>query len=337
VTPACWLILGDDSTLVADAARSRIEELSGGDQLAVEEYAGEEVDLAAVADSCRTPPFLAERRVVVVRDAGRFSADEVKPLVEYLGEPLSTSALVLVAGGGKPAAKLVDAAKKAGKVVEARVDSREAKSWMRERASRAGLRLEPAGETLITDHLGEDLSRLLGLLEVLRAAYGEGAAIGPVELEPYLGEAGGVAPWELTDAIDRGDTAAALGALHRMLAAGERHPLVVLATLHRHVSNLLRVDGPGIVTEADAAAALGIAKGRSTFPAKKALNQLRRIGSDPVAEMIGLIADAELALKGVSALPEQLVLEVLVARLCRLARVSQGRPTTARSRSRSGR
>jgi DNA polymerase-3 subunit delta len=213
---------------------------------------------------------------------------------------------------------------------------------MRERASRAGLRLDLAAEARLTAHLGEDLSRLLGLLDVLRAAYGEGAAIGPEELEPYLGEAGGVAPWELTDAIDRGETPAALGALHRMLAAGERHPLVVLATLHRHVATMLRVDGPGIVTESDAAAALGIAKGRSTFPAKKALNQLRRIGSDPVAQMVGLVADAELALKGVSALPEEVVLEVLVARLCRLARVSQGRPranaaTTPRTRSRSGR
>jgi DNA polymerase-3 subunit delta len=292
-----------------------------------------------VADAGSTPPFLAERRVVVVRDVGRFGADEVAPLVEYLAEPLASTVLVLVAGGGKPATRLVDAAKKAGRVVETRVDARDGKSWMRERASRAGLRLDLAAETLLTAHLGEDLSRLLGLLDVLRAAYGEGAAIGPEELEPYLGEAGGVAPWELTDAIDRGETAAALGALHRMLAAGERHPLVVLATLHRHVATMLRVDGPGIVTEGDAAAALGIAKGRSTFPAKKALSQLRRIGSDPVAQMVGLVADAELALKGVSALPEEVVLEVLVARLCRLARVSQGRPkanaaTTRKPRSR---
>jgi len=132
-----------------------------------------------------------------------------------------------------------------------------------------------------------------------------------------------VAPWELTDAIDRGDTGVALAALRRMLAAGERHPLVVVATLHRHVATMLRLDAPGISGEVEAAAALGIAKGRSTFPAKKALAQLRRVGPDAAAEMIGLVADAELALKGASALPEELVLEVVVARLCRLARVSR--------------
>jgi len=240
-----------------------------------------------------------------------------------------------VGGGGKPAPKLVEAAKQAGGVVETRVDGRDSKSWLRERAAASGVRLDAAAEGLLLAHLGEDLSRSLGLLEVLRAVYGEGARIGVPDLEPYLGEAGSVAPWELTDAIDKGDTATALAVLHRMLAAGERHPLVVLASLHRHISAMLRVDGPGITTEAEAAAALGIAKGRSTYPAKKALTQLRRIGSGAVAEMSGLIADAEVALKGASARPEAAVLEVLVARLCRLARVS--RPAVRTARSSSGR
>jgi DNA polymerase-3 subunit delta len=321
---SCWLVTGDDPTLIDEAARGKIGELSEGDPMAVEDYGGDEVDLSAVADSCRTPPFLASRRVVVVRDVGRFSADEVAPLVDYLAEPLETTTLVLVGGAGKPPTRLLDAAKKAGGLVETRVESRDAKGWVRERAANAGVRLDAAAEALLISHLGEDLSRLLGLLEVVRAVYGEGAKVGIEQLEPYLGDAGAVAPWELTDAIDAGDTASALAVLHRMLGAGDRHPLVVLAGLHRHVSAMMRLDAPGITTEAAAAAALGIAKGRSTFPAKKALNQLRRVGPSAVAEMSGLVADAELALKGASALPPELVLEVLVARLCRLARVSKG-------------
>jgi DNA polymerase-3 subunit delta len=332
---SCWLITGDDPTLIDEAARAKIGELSEGDPMAVEDYSGEELDLAAVADACRTPPFLAPRRVVVVRDIGKFGADEVGPLVDYLAEPLATTALILVGGGGKPAARLAEAAKRAGGVVETRVEGRDGKSWLRQRAASSGIRFDAAAEGLLLGHLGEDLSRSVGLLEVLRSVYGDGAKIGVPELEPYLGEAGAVAPWELTDAIDKGDTAAALAVLHRMMAAGERHPLVVLASLHRHVSAMLRIDGPGIASEAEAAAALGIPKGRSSYPAKKALTQLRRIGPGAVAEMSGLIADAELALKGSSALPAEVVLEVLVARLCRLARVS--RPSVRTARTSSGR
>jgi DNA polymerase-3 subunit delta len=160
------------------------------------------------------------------------------------------------------------------------------------------------------------------------AAHGDGARLGADDIEPYLGEAGSVAPWDLTDAIDNGQTEIALTLLHRLLGAGERHPLVIVSILHRHLAGLQRVDGPAITSEAAAAAALGFAKGRSTWPAKKALASSRRYGSAGVTEAIGLLAAAELDLKGRRDWPGELVLDVLVARLCRLAR--SGAPASRR-------
>jgi DNA polymerase-3 subunit delta len=186
----------------------------------------------------------------------------------------------------------------------------------------ASVRLDAAAEDLIQSHLGEDVGRVGALLEVLAAAYGDGGRLSAADVEPYLGAAGSVAPWEFTDAVDNGRTAEALASLHRLLAGGGRHPLVVLAILHRHVQSLLRLDDPTIRSESQAAEALGIAKGRSTYPAKRALASSRRWGSTRLGEAIELVADAELDLKGASGCPEELVLEVLVARLCRLARSS---------------
>src|SRR5205085_6663885 len=100
-----------------------------------------------------------------------------------------------------------------------------------------------AAVELVVGHFGEDAARLLALIAVLEEAFPAGAALGPDDVEPYLGEAGGVAPWDLTDAIDAGDTALALTHLHRLLEGGERHPLVVLATLHNHYARILRVQG----------------------------------------------------------------------------------------------
>jgi DNA polymerase III subunit delta len=211
---------------------------------------------------------------------------------------------------------------------------REARDWVRSRIRAAPLRVDSQAEGLIEAHLGEDVSRLGALLEVLVAAHGEGAHVGPAQVEPYLGQAGGVAPWTFTDAIDAGRTADALTQLHRLLGGGERHPLVVLAILHRHVQSWLRIDSPSIETEGDAAAAMGIGPGRSTYPAKKALGTVRRWGSASVAEAVGLVADAELNLKGASAWPPEAVLEVLVARLGRLARAGAGPATGSPSGSR---
>jgi DNA polymerase-3 subunit delta len=156
------------------------------------------------------------------------------------------------------------------------------------------------------------------LVDLLRSTYGTASKLGVAEIEPFLGDDGGTPPWELTDAIDRGDRATALALLQRMLGPGDRHPFQVLATLHSHVTRILRLDGADVTGEAQAAQLLGL-KG-STFPAKKALGQARKLGHDRIVRMVDLLAEADLDLRGGKAWPDQLVLEVLVARLATMAR-----------------
>ncbi|MDQ2724000.1 MAG: DNA polymerase III subunit delta [Actinomycetota bacterium] len=328
-----WLIEGDDPVLVAEATKATIDDLVGDADrsLVVEDFGGDELDLAVVADAATTPPFLADRRVVVVRDIGRFGTEELAPLLAYLESPLDTTAVVLAAGGGRVAPRLLAAVKAHGHLTGTSVKGKTAKTFVHDRIKAAPVTLDARAAALLEAHLGEDVSRLGALLDVLGAAFDPGARLGPDDIEPYLGDAGSVAPWDLTDAIDSGETEVALGALRRLLEAGERHALVVHAIIARHVGSLLRVDGPAITTEAAAAAAMGIGSGRSTYPAKKALSSARRYGSARIVDAVGLVADAEIALKGGrDEWPDDLALEVLVARLCQLAR------TQARAGGRHG-
>jgi DNA polymerase-3 subunit delta len=270
---------------------------------------------------------------VVARSVGRFSAQDVAPLVDYLSDPLPTNALVLVGGGGQIARGLLDAVKKTGHVVDAGAPSggKGRQSWFAAQLKAAPVDLDAGAAALLTTHLGEDVGRLPALLELLTAAYGDGGKVSEQELRPFLGEAGGVAPWDLTDAIDRGDTVAALENLHRLLGSG-RHPLVILASLHNHYTRILRLEGSGAADEKAAAEMLGITGG-STFPARKALSQARRLGHEPVARAVTLLADADLALKGAIEWPDGLVLEVLVARLSRLGPRAAPRSSGTRSGS----
>ena len=102
-----------------------------------------------------------------------------------------------------------------------------------------------------------------------------------------------------------------------MLDAGGRHPTEVIGVLHRHYSNMLALDGITQLDSAEAAQLLGV---RSPFVAKKAMEQGRRLGAERIAQAINLLADADLDVKGRTALPSDLVLEVLVARLSRQMR-----------------
>jgi DNA polymerase-3 subunit delta len=345
-----WLVTGEDASLLGDAVSKLVGELVGDRErsFVVEDFAGEELDVAAVVDACQTPPLFSDRRVVVLAlpmkprevaglttdKAGALTIDQLQPLLSYVEEPMPTTKLVVAGRRATLPAKFVNAFKLPGAEERSTdVGSREAHSWVTERLSHGPVKLEPAAATQVEAHLGEDLNRLGMLLVTLEAAYGTGARVGPEELAPYLGQPGSVPPWDLTDAIDRGEPVAeALKLLHRLMEAGSRHPLVVLAILHRHFGNILRVQSPDIATEAQAAEALGIAKGRSTFPARKALDAARRLGMRGSGDAVIALADAELALKGKLDWEPEVVLEVLVARLCRLSRNARGAPVHAGTR-----
>ena len=315
------LLTGDDETVLRARVHDLVHELVGaGDRsLMVDEFDGDEYELRLVADAAQTMPFLTERRIVVARGVGRFVADELPPLLGYLDNPLDTTELVLVAGGGRLSKKLTDAVQRCGgRVIDTAPPSRpkDRTSWVRAAAELHGCRVDAAAVAMIVDRLGDDVGRLEGILGVLTAAYGPGARLGVPEVEPYLGSAGGVPPWDFTDAIDAGDTPKALSLMNRMLHGAERHPLQVMAVLHGHYGKLARLDGSGAASEHDAAAVLGIKPG---YPARKALDASRRLGGDGVRRAITLLADADLDLRGRTDLENQTVMEVLVARLSRLA------------------
>jgi len=329
------LVRGDDPSLVAQAARDLLVRLAGDEDPAavVEEYGAggaDDIDVGAVVDALTTSPFLTARRIVVVRDAGRLGAADAGRLTEWLASPVPGVVLVLVGGGGTIPAGLVKAVDKAGSVVDTSVRAgRDRSQWLAGQLRSAPVRLSGGAAAMLEDHLGGDLHRLAGLLDTLEDAYGPGAAVGEDELAPFLGAAGRVAPWDLTDAIDKGDSGEALAMLGRLTGAGEMHALAILAILHRHYQAMLRLDGAQVSSAEEAAEIAGM---RSAYPAKKALDQARQLGSARIGRAIELLAAADLDLRGRSGLDDAVILEVLVARLSRLGGTRPGSAAGRRRR-----
>jgi DNA polymerase-3 subunit delta len=186
----------------------------------------------------------------------------------------------------------------------------------------AGLRLDADATRLVAGHLGGDAGRVDALVDVLVAAHGSGAALGVDDVRPYLGEQGSVPSYELTNAIEKGDVPGALEVLHRLLtnpgqAGRPMHPLQVLGMLHGQYRRLLRLDDTAVRSPADAVAALG---GRvKEYPARKALDRSRALGTAGIRRAFDYLAQADLDLKGARGIPEDAVMDVLVARLAGLA------------------
>ncbi len=90
-----------------------------------------------------------------------------------------------------------------------------------------------------------------------------------------------------------------------------------MAILHTHYGNLAKLDGADARSEQDAMAITGI---KSAYPAKKALQNYRRLGGSMVKRAVELLAQADLDLRGAKDLEPDLVMEILVARLSKLRR-----------------
>ena len=312
------LVHGSDEALVSDKVAEIVRQLVGDQDrsLVLEEFSGDFV-MAGATEAALTPPFFTDRRVVVVRSSDGFVADDVAVLVDYLKDPPDFTDLVIAWGSGK----VSDALKKAvtgggGRVIDPSPPSKVAdrREWWSEHIRSRELDLEPAAQAMLIEWLGEDVSRFDGLAHTLKSTYGS-KRVSIAMLEPYLGERGDALPWDLTDAIDNGRATEALRAARRMMKAGERHPLQILAQLHNHYTRLARLDGADLSTKESIEVAAGV-KG---FPAQKSFTTYRAIGHDGVRRAFDLLAAADSDLRGGTGLDEDVVMDVLIARLARLA------------------
>ena len=213
------LVKGSDDVLREGAVVDLVDALVGdGDRgLLVDEHAGADYELAAVVDAANTLPFLTDRRIVVARHLGRFpNADALRPLLDHLAAPLDTTDLVLVwERSPEPASRLgnvpptlTKALKAAGgEVVEADAPGKNREAWIIEQMASHGVTLDRGAASPRRRPDGRERRgggragrRLVGV-------HGPDARLGAEEVRPWLGEAGGVPAWELTDAIDKGDAA----------------------------------------------------------------------------------------------------------------------------------
>jgi DNA polymerase III subunit delta len=333
------LLDGEDRTLALEEheilARRR-----AGDDSAPESpgdgAASEHPTFARVTNALQSPPFMTAHRVVVVREIGNLASEQAKWLAGWIEAGSETTRLVLVSGGGRTPAPLEKAVKAHATV--ATPGSEQTEKVLARELQGARLRLAPDASERLVRHLGEDAGRVPELVEIFAARYGSDATLALEEIEDYLGDAGAVGPFELTNAIDRGDVATALEVLHRTLTATSTrepkptHPFQVMAMLVRHYERLLRLDDPAITSAGQAAEALGM---RSAAGARFPLAAAQHLGTSGLREAMQLLARAELDLRGYGGADDRTVIDVLVARLAALHRRHQPvSRTVGRSRGR---
>ena len=237
----------------------------------------------AVVDAAQTPPFLTDRRVVVAPRRRPLQRRRPRPARRLPGRSAADDR----AGprrwrraGSQVVDRRHEGRRRHGAQHDA-ADSGQGPPGLDRRArhrraasSCPARRPTPSPSASARTSVGSTASS-----QTLAATYGGSHQLGPADVEPFLGEGGGVPPWELTDAIDSGDD----GAGARPARPHERARRAPPAAADGDAPRPLRPAGPPRRrrrhVEAEAAAVLGIKPG---FPAKKALNQYRKLGGGGV-------------------------------------------------------
>ena len=279
--------------------------------------------ISRVIEALNTPPFLVERRVVVVRDAQSLLADEVSELLQWIENPAPAVILILGVVGTK-ANKLVKAA---GDVVETNVGSRaqDRTAFVAEKFAEYNVSIDRSTAQKIAEVVGDDVARVDAMARTLSSIYGT-APLKFSHIEPYLGDAGDVPAWDLTDAIDSGDATKSIVVARRMLDSRGRGGLQIVNILQRHYLSMARLEGSVATSQEEAGSILSM----SPYPAGKALKMAQRLGPQRITQAVHWVREADVSLKGGVSyggkdlntdidVTDLTVVEVLVARLARMS------------------
>lgn len=319
-----WLVLGDARPLVDQAvsritadtlARCGLPAFNHGSWRSADANAREAIGIA------RTPPMMADLRLVVLRDLEEAPDDLVEELAVYAASPSPTTVLLVTGtsipkarkGGKNGASRLAALVGERGKVLTFSQEDVSLPRFVREEAARHGKRLGEQESVALVEIVGGDLARLG--LEVAKVALyvGDREEITEEDLHEACSLVALSVVWDLTTGIADRDPDKALAALHRQLEEGEdpRKLLGVIGWQMRLVLQAAEAARKGASSQEIRRAA-----GRMSFDAVRDLERAVKEGRAPTAaSVLGRIAEANRQMNEHRA-GDRRILERLVLDLC---------------------
>lgn len=196
----------------------------------------------AVMDLCMQYPMMADRQVVILKEAQSVPAAKLNQLHRYVSAPSPTTILVICCRGEQAKGKdLLAAVKTNGVNFESKkLSEYNAPTVISEFIKRKGLKAEPKALEMLRDFVGTDLSRIYNEIEKLTTALGQGATVTAEDVERNIGMSKDFNNYELVDALAVKDAAKVFMIAEYFKANPKNNPLVVTAaTIFAFFADLL--------------------------------------------------------------------------------------------------
>lgn len=174
--PPIFVIFGDEEFQKVQSLEQTLNRLLPPDVdrgMAFTEYDGSKTEdaggpsIAAVLTDLRTQPFLADRRVVLIRDADKFVSANREKLEDYCRAPSSVGVLVLECRTFLKTTRLAKAIPTAGLLECKKLKGDALIAFAMDQARAAGKQLDAATATLLVERIGNDQGMVANEVEKL--------------------------------------------------------------------------------------------------------------------------------------------------------------------------
>ncbi len=252
----------------------------------------------ALIAAAETLPFLADQRLVVVREhpalTGRAEADD--RLLDYLQQVPESCVLVFVQRGKADARKkLYKAVQKHGTVVSfAQLNDVELNQWIIRSFGSMGKQCAPQTASLLAFTVGNDTALLHTEMEKLAALAGERADILEEDVRAVSTRSIECTVFEMVDAVVAGQEGKAFGLLRDMLISGSDR-IGILAMLLRQYRLLQHVKI--MQFEKKSAQEIKQKLGIAPFAAERCIRQAQAYTGREVKQAVEICLDTEYRIK----------------------------------------
>lgn len=245
--PPLTLLVGDDEALIdEEIARIEARVFCAADERRLNRavYASGDAPLSEILTHASTAPFLAEKRLVILREAERLAEPDRPALLAHLKTPPPFAVWILVSAVKPARSTFVSELSRLARLVncEAPRDEYRIKIWISRRFAAEGKKPDPEAIEALVGAFGRDLASLKKRIEQLCILAAGRPRVTREDVEKIGGGSAVLGAFEVFDAVLAGRFEEAYAAVRLLLENGAA-PQEILSALAYRFERAFKING----------------------------------------------------------------------------------------------
>jgi DNA polymerase-3 subunit delta len=266
---------------------------------------GKEASVANILSHARKFPMMADRQLVLVKEAQNIpdlgKEDAQKMLISYLTNPLPSTLLVFAykhkkLDGRSSLKKEIE--KKAVLVEAEKIKDWKLNEWIESYFKELGHQIESKAAQLLADSIGNNLEVMTNEVGKMLINFVEPTRFSVDHITKYIGINKEYNNFELTKAIGFKDVIKANLIVHYFIQNPKNHPVIpIFSLLYSYFMRIALLHRTGPLPESQLAGVIGV----NPYGVKEYLIASKNYKLGKVIEVFGYLKEADLRFKGVDA------------------------------------